>query len=175
MGAGAASWPAMNVLGQAPHAGHHAAAAQAEKAQPFHPSFFNEHEFATVAAVTERIIPTDETPGALEARVAEFVDFMVAKQPDLHETYRKGLAWLDSQAKNPFVKLSGKQQDAILHTLADAKDVAPEMETASRFFRSIRGLTIDGFYTSKVGMKELGYTGNTYLSEFRGCTHPEHW
>lgn len=178
--AGAASWPALTVLGQAPpHSGHHGAAADAKnttakKEPPFRPSFFNEHEFATVSAVTERIIPTDETPGAREAKVAEFVDLMVKNQPDLHSVYRNALVWLDAQREKPFVTLAAKQQDEILRALADAKDVTPENETAVRFFKSIRALTIDGFYTSKVGLKELGYTGNTYLSEFKGCTHLEH-
>lgn len=187
MAAGAASWPALTVLNSFAqgHAGHHGAGekggagkAAAKKELPFQPAFFNEHEFATVSAITERIIPTDETPGAREARVSEFVDLMVKETPNLHAVYRQGLAWLDGEArkkhKQPFVKLSTAQQDALLRFLADLKEPSPDNEAGFRIFRSIRGLTIDGFYTSKVGLKELGYTGNTYLLEYKGCTHPEH-
>ena len=187
MVAGAASWPALTVLNSFAqgHAGHHVAGekagagkAGAKKEPPFKPAFFNEREFATVSAVTERIIPTNETPGAREAKVSEFVDLMVKETPDLHAVYREGLAWLDEEARKkhklPFVKLSAARQDALLRSLADLKEPSPENETGFKFFRSIRGLTIDGFYTSKVGLKELGYIGNTYLLEYKGCTHPEH-
>ncbi len=171
--AGAASWPALKVLGQnpAPAAHQHAATQKAaSRGAAYKPAFFNAHEYATVGAVAERIIPTDETPGSREAQVAEFIDRMVNAQPDLHEVYRGGIAWLDAQEKTPFVKLAAKRQDEILRALSDSK----ENDAPARFFKSVRGLTIDGFYTSKVGLKELGYTGNSYLLEFKGCTHPEH-
>ncbi len=183
--AGVASWPVLTVLnsfGQG-HAGHGAKTtaagkAGAKKAGLFRPAFFNAAEFAAVNAVSERIIPTDQTAGAREARVSEFIDLMVRETPGLHATYREGLAWLDADAKKkhqaPFVKLSAEQQDALLRGLSESKQSSPEAEPGVKFFRSIRSLTIDGFYTSKVGLKELGYTGNSYLSEFKGCTHPEH-
>ena len=183
MAAGAASWPTLVVLkgfGQG-HAGHYgaknapAAKAGAKKARPFQPAFFTAAEFA---AVSERIIPTDGTPGAREAKVSEFIDQMVKETPELHPLYRQGLAWLDAEARKkhqrPFVKLSAAEQDELLRVLAETKEPSPENQAGVKFFRSVRGLTIDGFYTSKVGLKELGYTGNTYLLEFKGCTHPEH-
>lgn len=179
-----AAWPALTVLNSfaqghgGPHGGRTAAKSAAKKAAAFRPAFFSAGEFATVSAVTERIIPTDETPGAREARVSEYVDVAVNETPELHAVYRQGLAWLDAEAvkkhKLPFVKLAAARQDALLRRLADVKEPSPENEAGVKFFRSVRGLTIDGFYTSKIGLKELGYSGNTYLLEFKGCTHPEH-
>ncbi len=184
--AGVASWPALTVLnsfgqGHQGHAGHsalNAPAGNAKTAAPFRPAFFTAAEFATVSAVSERIIPTDQTPGAREAKVSEFIDLMVKETPELHAVYRQGLAWLDARAqqkhKLPFVKLPAAQQDALLRALAETKETSPENEPGAKFFRSVRELTIDGFYTSRVGLKELGYTGNSYLLEFKGCTHPKH-
>ncbi len=185
MAAGVAAWPALTVLNSLAqgHAGHPAPAEKAgakkgaKKEPPFKPAFFSAREFAAVSAVCERIIPTDATPGAREARVAEFVDLMVSQQPELHGLYRKGLAWLEEEAqrrhKLAFVKLAAARQDAMLRSLGDVKEPAPE-NIPAQFFRSVRGLTVDGFYTSKVGLKDLGYIGNTYLLEYKGCTHPEH-
>lgn len=182
--AGAAAWPALRVLDgfaqrHAAHQGTQPAAGKAAKAGPFRPAFFTAQEFATVRAVTERMIPSDDTPGAREANVAEWVDRSVKDDPRLHEVYREGLRRLERQAmarhKLPFIKLGAGQQDTLLQDLADMNATPPSAGNAeARFFRSIRGLTIDIFYTSRIGLKELGYNGNTFLLEFKGCTHPEH-
>ncbi len=120
MAAGAASWPAWKVLGEAPaHVGHQHAPAAGRA--DYKPAFFNAHEFLTVGAVAKRIIPTDDTPGAREAQVAEFIDRTVNAQPDLHQIYRGGISWLDAQARVPFIKLSAKRQDEILRALSESK------------------------------------------------------
>lgn len=161
--AAVSAWPAASVLGQT-HVSHSTAAGG-----PAQPKFFTRAEFETLEALCSRIIPTDDTPGAREARVAQFIDAVVRDAPALQARYRDGLAWLDAEAqrkhKRRFVKLAAAQQDAILRVLSGSNDP---------FFPSVRSLTIDGFYTSKVGLKELGYEGNTYLAQFKGCTHPEH-
>ena len=184
MAAGAACLPLLPVLrGFARgHAGHNhtgqAPGVEQKPAADFQPAFFNAHEFAIVSAVCERITPSDETPGAREARVSEFVDLMVSHTPKLHDVYRKGLAWLDQEAQKrhqlPFVKLPAAQQDAVLRLLAEVEEPSPPHKVAVQFFRSVRKLTIDGFYTSKIGLRELGYVGNSYFLEYKGCTHSEH-
>ncbi len=177
----AAAWPALPVLGQG-HAQHARPAAQtARKQQPFRPRFFTADEMVAMDAITSRIIPTDATPGAREAQVAEFVDLMVSHTPELHDVYRRGLRWLDEESRRrheaPFARLAASQQDGLLQEMAGwaaAKTPAAENELAVKLFRSVRGLTIDGFYTSQIGLKDLGYVGNGYVAEYKGCTHPEH-
>jgi hypothetical protein len=177
----AASWPSLPVLGQG-HAQHgKPAAGPAKKQPPFRPRFFTADELAAVDAIAARIIPTDETPGAREARVVEFIDLMVSETPDVHDVYRRGLRWLDDESRRrhqlPFARSTADQQDTLLQEMAgwaDAKTPAPENELAVKLFRSVRSLTIDGFYTSRTGLKDLGYVGNGYVAEYKGCTHPEH-
>ncbi len=122
--------------------------------------FFSAGEYACVAAVAARIIPSDGTPGAAEAGVADYIDETVKANAKLHLLYRAGIASLGT-----FPRLSKDRQDAILRKLEEEK---------GDFWKSIRRLTIDGFYTSTVGLKELGYSGKSFLSEFKGCVHPEH-
>ncbi len=131
-------------------------------ATAYKPVFFTAAEYACVAAITARIIPSDETPGAKEAGVAAYIDEVVNESTRIQTMYRAGLAKLNESG---FAKLSTAKQDAMLQKLNDAKD---------KFWQSIRDRTIDGFYTSKIGLTELGYTGKSFLSEFPGCTHPEH-
>ena len=143
------------------------------------PSFFNKHQYATITELASLIIPTDETPGAREAKVNEYIDMIVGESPsDVQKMYLDGLAWLDKTStqrhnKN-FIDLSNKEQVEILVEISQLSDPSPENEVQAKFFRAIKNITIDGFYTSKVGIEELGYKGNTVLDEFVGCTHPEH-
>ncbi len=177
----AGSVPALRVLNSFA-AGHSHAEQEGQKASPFQPLFFNPQEFATIAAVAARIIPSDATPGAREAKVEEYVDWMVKQNEKLQPVHRQGLQWLDRVARKKYgaryVRLAPLKQDAILRlldsTASPGREVPPENEPGLKFWKSIRRLTIDGFYSSKVGLKELGYSGNTFLPEFRGCTHPEH-
>jgi hypothetical protein len=119
--------------------------------------FFTDAEFACVEAMVDRIVP-----GSKQAAVAEFIDETVNRNAKLHDLYREGLAPLVAQKFN---MLSPGDQDAALAKLG---------EGGGAFWKSIRNLTIDGYYSSKTGLAELGYTGKSFLSEFKGCTHPEH-
>jgi hypothetical protein len=139
---------------------HHHAEPPADT--PYKAQFFTAAEYACVAAVAARIIPSDVTPGATEAGVAAYIDETVKNNAKLQPLYKEGIAALQNRL---FVTLPAARKDAILRKLDAAKD---------DFWKSIRRLTIDGFYTSKVGLKELGYTGKSFLTEFKGCTHPEH-
>jgi hypothetical protein len=125
------------------------------------------------------IIPTDETPGAREAKVSEYIDMIVGESDaDLKKIYVDGLAWLDKTSRErfnkAFIEASANQQIEILTEISQIKDPTPENQLQAKFFKTVKNLTIDGFYTSKIGIEELGYIGNTVLDEFPGCTHPEH-
>jgi hypothetical protein len=134
----------------------------AANATPYKPVFFTAAEYACVDAIAARIIPSEDSPGAKEAGVAGYIDETVQHTPKLHELYRQGLAPLIAAG---FTKLPASDQDWQMAELGDA---------GGEFWKSIRHLTIDGYYTSKIGLAELGYSGKSFLSEFKGCTHPEH-
>ena len=150
-----------------------------QTAAPTAPKFFNAEQMALVATISEHIIPTDEhSKGALAAEVPQFIDLMISESPaEAQKNWTDGLSAVDklSQSKNgaAFTKATKDQQIALLTEISknEAKPSTPE----ERFFKTIKNMTIDGYYTSEIGIhKELKYKGNTYLKEFKGCTHPEH-
>ena len=136
----------------------------------YRPRFFGHSDFRTVAAIASRIVPTDDTPGAREARVEEWIDFFIAASEDARQTlYRGGLArleaWCRERHGTAFLALDSAHQDEALTNLAQA---SPE------FFEAIKGDTIVGFYTSEIGLRELSWGGQMFHSECPGCNHPEH-
>lgn len=169
-----------NVLAQQGHSheGHGGATqAAAPKAGP--PKFFNAHQMALITSISETIIPTDDhSPGAIAAEVPSFADLMVSESPaETKKLWTDGLAAVDSLSRSKFQvsfdKASAQQQVALLTDISKNEKSPQTIE--ERFFRAIKNMTIDGYYTSKVGIhQELQYKGNTYLKEFKGCTHPEH-
>ena len=131
-------------------------------------AFLNPAELAWVKAFADTIIPRTDTPGASDAGVPTIIDRRFATNPDLAERFRSGMKALDADAQSrfgsAFPALTSEQQIAVLTPLAD-----------DPFFRMMKGLTVDGYYTTQAGLtQELGWHGNTFLTEFKGCTHPEH-
>jgi hypothetical protein len=161
-------------------AGHGAAQSPVPRG-PYQPQFFSAGEYAAIVALTERIIPTDETPGAREAGVSEFVDFMVWSDPEVQERFRKGLAWVEGRARTAhggraLATLRAEEQDAILTTMAEAAAGRAKDEGAA-FFKLIRQYTVMGFYTSKVGMEQIADPRLQTMYTDPGCHHlddPEH-
>jgi gluconate 2-dehydrogenase gamma chain len=182
------------------------------------PGFFTPAEYATLARLTDVIIPPTDTPGAAAAGVPEYIDRVVMLNAEHQPGIRAGLAWLERQAKTrfsrEFLSLSEAEHGAILQPLSDEIDrqqrdqqrgrfrsegqgkavyyvavtdrdqparpaTAPAALDADpglplRFFRLIKNLTADGYYTSRIGLvQELGYAGNTALSRFPACPVPE--
>lgn len=139
------------------------------------PTYFSQADWETVGALADLILPRTETPGASDAGVPHWIDRKVATTPELREKFKAGLAYLAEQARvlngTSFTALTGQQQTAILQALSTDADTA-----RSGFFKTMKDLTIDGYYSSEPGLvKELGYKGNTFRADFPGCTHPEHW
>lgn len=166
------------------HGMHHGSEAQ-QPATPYTPQFFKPEQFRTVETLTEMIIPTDEKPGAKEARVADYIDFVVYSaaefEPALQREWSQGLAWLDkaSQEKygKPFGDASAGDREKLLTemSLPERDTKVPETHPGFNFFKLVKDMTVEGFYTSRVGLIEvLEYQGLTFLSEFPGCMHPEH-
>jgi hypothetical protein len=171
-----------NVLAQkgSGHEGHAQTAAKtAQKGKPSKAKFFKPEQMALIATISELIIPTDDhSPGAIAAEVPEFTDLMVSESPaDTKNLWTNGLAAMDKLSNEKyqlaFNKAAKEQQVAILTEIS--KNEMKPQTLEERFFRAIKNMTIDGYYTSEIGIKkELQYKGNTYLKEFKGCTHPEH-
>jgi hypothetical protein len=174
------------VFGQTPshedhaHGSGMAAAAgrkEAEKPQPL--KFFTAEENRILVDLTERIIPSDDSsPGSKEARVSEYIDLVVSESPETtRQLWREGISMINKNSiemfGKPFADASIDQQVLLLKQLSK-NEVSPS-SAEERFFRTVKNATIDGYYTSKIGIhQELHYKGNSYLKEFTGCTHPEH-
>lgn len=130
--------------------------------------FFNEHELATVTVLCNLILPAnDEVGGAVDAGVPDFIEFMAKDIPELQITLRGGLMWLDHKCNTQF-DLEFKntpeiQQKEILDMIAYPDIEIPEDERSLevQFFSLMRDLTVTGYYTSKIGIEDLGYKGNT--------------
>ncbi|MBV9484022.1 MAG: gluconate 2-dehydrogenase subunit 3 family protein [Acidobacteria bacterium] len=147
----------------------------------YQPLFFTHQEHASIERLTDIIIPSDETPGAREAGVAEFVDVMAARDFELQRNFRAGLNWLDAHSKrlygNGFLVIGADQQTALLQTLAYKEKFRPGEEPGREFFSLLREYTVMGFYTSEIGLKELDFPGFKFYAESPACPHkqdPEH-
>ena len=158
------------------------AVAAAKKGVPFAPKFFTAHEWSTVRILADLVIPKDERSGsATDALVPEFMDFAMT-DPLIGERDREGrqtamrggLAWLDLECQDrfgkTFVDVSESERTQVLDDIAypeKAKD-KPALRPGVRFFSSFRDLTATGFWSSKMGVEDLQYMGNTYVAEWKG-------
>ena len=137
------------------------------------PRFFTPEEYTLVALLASVIIPTDDTPGATEAGVSEFIDTMVAHDVPLQPRFRGALAWVQARSRlqhgRPFTELSGEEQIAFLEPLAYAAKHRDGDEEGRRFFNLLREYTVMGFYTSRVGLEQLGDPGLATYAESPGC------
>lgn len=127
--------------------------------------FLNEHELETIAVLCDVILPaTADIGGAVDAEVPAFIAFIVKDMPRQQLPIRGGLAWLDNHSNKlhnlEFKKLSNEQQLAICDTIAFPGKTAPELMAGEKFFTRMRNLTLTGYYTSELGIKDIGYKGN---------------
>ncbi len=127
--------------------------------------FFNAHEMATITVLADIIIPKDAKSGsASDARVPEFIEFIVKDMPGHKTPMRGGLRWLDLQCLNrynkTFVDASSPQQIEMVTLIAYPKKVKPELQQGIAFFSLMRNLTASGFYTTRIGIDDLGFVGN---------------
>jgi gluconate 2-dehydrogenase gamma chain len=165
----------------APLAAQQAPAHAAHKAPVKAPSgphrrrVFTDHEFRTLQGLSDWIIPPDErSKGGIEAGTAEFIDVIAASDPGLQYRFTGGIAWLDNQMQTlhgkAFRDCTRDQQKAMLDRLAWRERAPQETAAGVEFFALMRSWTVDAFYSSKAGIEDLGYVGNTALTEFKGCS-----
>ncbi|MBX3241746.1 MAG: gluconate 2-dehydrogenase subunit 3 family protein [Chitinophagaceae bacterium] len=128
-------------------------------------TFFTAHEMATITILADIIIPKDEVSGsASEAGVPDFIEFIVKDMPGHQVPMRGGLRWLDRESLLRFNKLfkdiSDQERIQIVDDIAYPRKARPEMSQGVAFFNKMRDLTCTGFYTSKIGIEDIGYAGN---------------
>jgi gluconate 2-dehydrogenase gamma chain len=140
---------------QAAEYAHHMVAAEKATAPAgaYTPKFFPPHQYKTLQALCQAIIPTDaDAGGAIQAGAPEFIDLLTSENPKYHEC-------------------APEQQKEILDLIAYRKNADKDhrLDQGVKFFAFLRELTADGFFTSEIGIKYLGYIGGKYLLSFDGC------
>jgi gluconate 2-dehydrogenase gamma chain len=128
-------------------------------------TLFSPEEMATITVLGDIIIPKDDVSGsASEAGVPAFIEFIVKDIPEHQVPMRGGLRWLDVQCLNrynqPFTKCTPQQQIEMVDLIAYPAKAKPSMRQGVSFFNLMRNLTASGFYSSKIGIKDIGYMGN---------------
>jgi gluconate 2-dehydrogenase gamma chain len=151
-----------------------AAAAQAGQAENWQPLLFDPHQNKTVVALSDRIIPATDTPGAKAVNVNAYIDLVLNDgEPEPRNTFLQGLGWLDGYAIRehgvPFVECTEARQVALLESLDESP--FPGLTAGADFFAQAKRLTIEGYYTTKIGIDELNKGG---VPETYGCTHESH-
>jgi hypothetical protein len=127
--------------------------------------FFTEEEMATIAVLSDIVIPRDAVSGsATDAKVPDFIEFIVKEKPEFQTPMRGGLRWLNLQSlknfEKSFTECSVQQQLSIVDQIAYPEKAKPEMKQGVSFFSLMRNLTATGFYTSEIGVKDIGFMGN---------------
>jgi gluconate 2-dehydrogenase gamma chain len=127
--------------------------------------FFDEHEMKTITVLVDIIIPKDDVSGsASDAGVPAFIEFIAKDMPRHQVPLRGGLKWLDIHCLNShgktFIDSNRDQQFALIDQIAFPEQAKPEMSQGVAFFNVLRDLTATGFFTSEIGIKDLGYAGN---------------
>jgi len=139
----------------------------------FEPQFFTAHEFRTVQVLADIVIPRDERSGsATDAGVPEFMDFIMIDRPSMQTQMRGGLRWLDNESVDRFgvrfVEATDAQRIAIVEDIAWPARARPEMSHGVSFFNFFRDLTAGGFWSSRIGVEDIGYMGNV-PTRWDGC------
>ena len=171
--------PAAAVLVWTPAEAEQAARAQqsapAAGAKPaFKQKFFTAHEYATVTILVDLIIPRDERSGsATDAGVPQFMDFMLIDQPRRQVAMRGGLALIDrlttDRVGTLFTRATDAERRQVLDEIAYTSNPDRGLRQAIAFFSSFRDLTASGFWTTRMGVRDLQYQGNAFVSEWEGC------
>lgn len=142
----------------------------------YQPGFFNREDYDALAALTEILIPTDDTPGARDAHCAQFIDFLLAASgtyaPELQRQWRSAMArWRDAG----FHGADPARRASLVAEVASAERGGGKRHFAYAAYLLVKRENAFAFYTSRAGMIGcLDYRGNSYNVSFPACTHPEH-
>jgi len=176
---------------------HGSAPTPATPTSAYEPLFLSAKQYRLVEHLADMIIPEDDTPGAKQAGVAEFIDFMLANRVavsggrDIRSTadaieagndaqvrFLSGLNWINAHCNSEFGKdfmgCSAEQQNNMLEELSYKDKFKPNTESGRAFFQMIRDYTVVGYYTTKIGLESLGYPGlREFWPSMPGCSHPD--
>ena len=165
-------------------------------AASYKPLFFSPQQYQMVEHLAEMIIPEDDSPGAKQAGVAEFIDFMVANRApvstsrdirstedaiaagnDAQNRFLAGLDWMNARSRSEFgrefMDCTSEQQNSLMMELAYKAKFKPMTESGRAFFQLMRDYTVVGYYTTKVGLESLGYPGiRSVWPKMPACPHP---
>jgi gluconate 2-dehydrogenase gamma chain len=152
---------------------HHMAGQPAGAAGRYVPKTFSAHEYRTLERLTDLIVPVENgAPGAVAANCAAWIDTISSENEQLQGIYRRGLAWLDTamQARGAadFLSAGPAAQTGLLDLIAFRRNETPELAPGIEFFGWARRMTVDAFYTSEIGIRDIGYLGNAPMA-----TYPE--
>lgn len=161
---------------QAAEYAHHMVAAEKAATKVYAPKFFAAHQYKTLQTLCQTIIPADsDSGGAIEAGAPEFIDLLTSENSEYQVKLGGGLMWLDSTCSdrygNLYLDCSPQQQKEILDQIAYRNNAMTDARLSQGvdFFSFLRNMTADGFFTSEIGIKYLGYQGSAFLKEFPGC------
>lgn len=176
---GAASGSVMQVIPAKAAEFAHQAVHNEKAASPtgkYTPKFFSAHQYELLTNLCDTIIPKDDkSGGAVEAGAPEFIDLLTSENEDYQLILGGGLMWLDSTCVDrysaAYLDCKPEQRKEILDLIAFRKNAKQDhtLSQGVNFFAFLRRATCDGFYTSKIGIADLQYIGNTSLHEFPGC------
>jgi len=149
-------------------------AAKAKAAGGFTARFFTPDELAAATLLADLVLPRDERSGsASDAGVPEFLDFVLAEEMTDPVRIRGGLGWLDRECQDRFgrrfLDCADAERTALLDDIAWPEKARPEHSQGVAFFTAFRDLVAGGFWSSKVGVEDLGYQGNVVVTEWKGC------
>ena len=175
MGAAATS-VLRTIPAQAAEYAHNMVAAEKAATKVYAPKFFAAHEYKTLQTLCQTIIPADAgSGGAIEAGAPEFIDLLTSENTEYQVKLGGGLMWLDGTCSDRYGKVyldcSPQQQKEILDQIAYRNNAMTDARLSQgvEFFSFLRNMTADGFFTSEIGIKYLGYQGSAFLKEFPGC------
>jgi hypothetical protein len=148
-----------------------ASQAQAAAGGTYTPKGLTPHEYATLERLTDLIIPVENgAPGAVAAGAAAWIDMLTSVNDQLKTTFTTGIAWLDSAMKprgaEDFLSASPAVQTELLDRIAYRRNTTPELAPGVQFFTWARRMTVDAFYTSEIGIRDIDYRGNTALVSY---------
>jgi len=152
-----------------------AGAASAASGGAYTPKALSAHAYQTLDRLTDLIIPVENgAPGAVASGAAAWIDMMASENDQLKGIYTTGLAWLDTamagRGAKDFLSATPQQQTALLDLIAYRKNQSPELAPGIEFFTWARRMTVDAFYTSAIGIKDIDYRGNTALGSYPAPT-----
>jgi gluconate 2-dehydrogenase gamma chain len=150
---------------------HMTAEAQDAGTGSYTPKSFTASEFRTLERLTDLIIPIENgAPGALAAGCAAWIDMISSENDQLKKIHKDGFAWVDSAMKTrgatTFVEATPEQQTALLDQIAYRRNQSPELNPGIEFFTWVRRMTVDAFYTSAIGIKDIDYRGNSPMGSY---------